>query len=188
MPKITSVRNKGSQQQQNLTAHPAHLISDVTKEENTSYLLEKVFLLKQCHKSTTPLEGTLLPPLGLTCLPIGKDTSIVAFKGILKNILSKALENNILTQKKPHTSQHYNTAGAFCPSIWIPGQLGKSCEGFPAVAKSHPGFAAWGGAEDVLQIFAAVKIRGWDYHGYTWMCLKQHPIKVPTQKFYQQRI
>lgn len=35
--------------------------------------------------------------LGLTCLPIGKDTSIVAFKGILKNILSKALENNILT-------------------------------------------------------------------------------------------
>lgn len=101
MPKIVSVRNKGSQQQQNPTAHPAHLISDVTKEENTSYLLEKVFLLKQCHKShgksTAPLEGTLLPPLGLTCLPIGKDTSIVAIKGILKNILSKALENNILT-------------------------------------------------------------------------------------------
>jgi len=34
---------------------------------------------------------------GLTSLPIGKDASIVAFKGILKNILSKALENNILT-------------------------------------------------------------------------------------------
>lgn len=33
----------------------------------------------------------------LTSLPIGKDASIIAFKGILKNILSKALENNILT-------------------------------------------------------------------------------------------
>lgn len=33
----------------------------------------------------------------------------------------------------------------------------------------------------MLQTDAAVKIRGWDYHGYTWMCLKQHPIKG-TQK------
>lgn len=36
--------------------------------------------------------------------------------------------------------------------------------------KSHPVFAPWKGAENVLQIYAAVKIRGWDY---TWICLKQ---------------
>lgn len=53
--------------------------------------------------------------------------------------------------------------------------------------ESHRVSARWREAE-VLQIYAAVKNRGWDYHGYTWMCLKQHPIKVHTQKFYQQRI
>lgn len=34
---------------------------------------------------------------GLTSLPVGEDASVIALEGILKNILSKALENNILT-------------------------------------------------------------------------------------------
>lgn len=105
MPKIIiwNVRNKGSQQQRNLTSHRSHLLSDVTKEENISYLRQKgisphtMSQERISSQITPPLEGSFSLTLGLTRLPIGKDASVVAFKGILKNILSKALENNILT-------------------------------------------------------------------------------------------